>query len=163
MILSLLRETGSNMTDFVKYTGELWRCGNLYRTARYGNSDIGSYQDSYIVNVCAHPGITQEELSSLIFVHKSNVARQLCSLEEKGFIKRETDPADKRGFLVYPTKKAYSVLREIESVTADWKRLVLDGFTQDEIDAVEKLSAKLAENAKRIVGEKEGKKTEGKR
>lgn len=147
------------MSEFMIHIGEIWRCGNLYRTARYEALGIGSYQDSYIVNVCAHPGITQEGLSKLIFVHKSNVARQLGSLEEKGFVRRETDPSDKRNTLVYPTDKAYEALKEIERITAEWISLVLDGFSDGDREAVERYSARLAGNAKKII-EKEYKRTE---
>ena len=139
------------MTDLIKNTGQLWRCGNLYRTARYDALGIGSYQDSYIVNVCAHPGIT------LIFVHKSNVARQLGSLEEKGFVTRKTDDNDKRNLLVYPTARAFEALREIERVNDEWDSLVLGGLTDEERKAAEKLIGKLAENAGRLI-EKEYKK-----
>lgn len=150
---------GGNMKEFMRHTGELWRCGNLYRTARYEALGIGSYQDSYIVNVCAHPGITQEGLCKLIFVHKSNVARQLGSLEEKGFIRRETDPSDKRNMLVYPTEKAYGALKEIKRITDEWISLVLDGFSEADTAAMEEYSARLAENARKII-EREDKKTE---
>ena len=149
------------MTDFIRYTGEIWRCGNLYRTERYEALGIGSYQDSYILNVCAHPGITQEGLSSRIYIHKSNVARQLGSLEEKGFIRRETDPSDKRNMLVYPTEKAYAVLDEIKRVNAEWDRIMLEGFSEEEREEVERFSALLAERAKKIIEKEE--KTEDKR
>lgn len=149
------------MAQFMKNTGQIWRCGNLYRTSRYESLGLGSYQDSYILNVCAHPGITQEGLSKLIYIHKSNVARQLGSLEEKGFIKRETDPSDKRNMLVYPTEKAYAVLDEIKKVNAEWDRIMLEGFSEEERQEVEKLSALLAERAKKIIEKEE--KTEDKR
>lgn len=149
------------MAQFMKNTGQIWRCGNLYRTSRYESLGLGSYQDSYILNVCAHPGITQEGLSKLIYIHKSNVARQLGSLEEKGFIRRETDPSDKRNMLVYPTEKAYAVLDEIKRVNAEWDRIMLEGFSEEEREEVEKLSALLAERAKKIIDKEE--KTEDKR
>lgn len=149
------------MAQFMKNTGQIWRCGNLYRTSRYESLGLGSYQDSYILNVCAHPGITQEGLSKLIYIHKSNVARQLGSLEEKGFIRRETDPSDKRNMLVYPTEKAYAVLDEIKRVNAEWDRIMLEGFSEEEREEVERLSALLAERAKKIIEKEE--KTEEKR
>ena len=149
------------MAQFMKNTGQIWRCGNLYRTSRYESLELGSYQDSYILNVCAHPGITQEGLSKLIYIHKSNVARQLGSLEEKGFIRRETDPSDKRNMLVYPTEKAYAVLDEIKRVNAEWDRIMLEGFSEEEREEVERLSALLAERAKKIIEKEE--KTEDKR
>ena len=145
----------------MKNTGQIWRCGNLYRTSRYESLGLGSYQDSYILNVCAHPGITQEGLSKLIYIHKSNVARQLGSLEEKGFIRRETDPSDKRNMLVYPTEKAYAVLDEIKRVNAEWDRIMLEGFSEEEREEVERLAALLAERAKKIIEKEE--KTEDKR
>ena len=143
------------MAQFMKNTGQIWRCGNLYRTSRYESLGLGSYQDSYILNVCAHPGITQEGLSKLIYIHKSNVARQLGSLEEKGFIRRETDPSDKRNMLVYPTEKAYAVLDEIKRVNAEWDRIMLEGFSEEEREEVERLSALLAERAKKIIEKEE--------
>ncbi len=149
------------MAQFMKNTGQIWRCGNLYRTSRYESLGLGSYQDSYILNVCAHPGITQEGLSKLIYIHKSNVARQLGSLEEKGFIRRETDPSDKRNMLVYPTEKAYAVLDEIKRVNAEWDRIMLEGFSEEEREEVERLAALLAERAKKIIEKEE--KTEDKR
>ena len=149
------------MAQFMKNTGQIWRCGNLYRTSRYESLGLGSYQDSYILNVCAHPGITQEGLSRLIYIHKSNVARQLGSLEEKGVIRRETDPSDKRNMLVYPTEKAYAVLDEIKRVNAEWDRIMLEGFSEEEREEVERFSALLAERAKKIIEKEE--KTEDKR
>lgn len=139
------------MSDFIKNTGEIWRCGNLYRTARYSDTGLGSYQDSYILNVCAHPGITQEGLSKLIFVHKSNVARQLGMLEERGFIMRSDDPADKRNTLVYPTDKAFTALEVIRRVYDEWHGLLLEGFTDEERAAAEKYIARMAENARKII------------
>ena len=68
------------MILFMKALGEVWRCANLYRTAQYEKLGIGSYQDSYIINICKHPGVSQEQLSKLIYVHKSSVARQLGAL-----------------------------------------------------------------------------------
>lgn len=144
------------MADFIKNTGEIWRCGNLYRTARYAETDLGSYQDSYIINVCEHPGVTQEGLSKLIFVHKSNVARQLGMLEEKGFITRTADPADKRNTLVYPTDKAFKALDMIRGVCEEWQERLFEGLTEGERAAVKKYAALIAENAKKIIEKDDG-------
>ena len=96
------------MARIMRNVGEVWRCANLYRTEEYEALGIGSYQDSYIVDICAHPGVTQEQLSKIMYVHKSNVARQVAALEEKGFVERRPDAADKRILRAYPTEKALS-------------------------------------------------------
>lgn len=137
--------------QFMRYIGEVWRCGNLYRTARYEALDIGSYQDSYLVNVCRRPGITQEELARRIYVHKSNVARQLSALEEKGFVERRTDPEDRRSLRIFPTEKAVKALPQIEAVRQSWEAAVLEGLDEEERTLLDRCLCRLAENAKAVV------------
>ena len=139
------------MTHFMKALGEVWRCANLYRPSQYGQLGIGSYQDSYITNICRQPGIAQEQLTKLIYAHKSSVARQLSSLEEKGFIIRTPDPNDKRSLLVYPTQKALDALPVIRQVHAQWNALILEGLTPQEQKDIEKYLKLLSDNAKRVL------------
>ena len=141
---------------FMKHLGEVWRCANLYRTAQYTALGIGSYQDSYILHICRNPGISQEELARLIYVHKSNVARQLASLEEKGFITRRPAPQDKRSLLVYPTQKALDVIPTIRDVHRVWNEKILAGFSEEERALVSQFADRLAENAKRILSADKG-------
>ena len=144
------------MASSMRDLGEVWRCANLYRMEEYGDSGVGSYQDSYIVDICNHPGLTQEQLSRLMYVHKSNACRQVASLEEKGFVERRPDPADRRNLLVYPTGKAFAALEKIRAVHARWKELLLEGFSEDERAALAAFLGRLADNAKRAAarGEK---------
>ena len=140
----------------MRNVGEVWRCANLYRTEEYEALGIGSYQDSYIVDICAHPGVTQEQLSKIMYVHMSNVARQVGSLEEKGFVERRPDPADRRNLLVYPTQKAVAVLDKIRAVHAQWRERLLEGFSEEERAAIGVYLERLAENAKRAASVRRG-------
>ena len=144
------------MARIMRNVGEVWRCANLYRTEEYEALGIGSYQDSYIVDICAHPGVTQEQLSKIMYVHKSNVARQVSSLEEKGFVERRPDPADRRNLLVYPTQKAVAVLDKIRAVHAQWRERLLEGFSEEERAAIGVYLECLAENAKRAASVRRG-------
>ena len=140
----------------MKYVGEMWHCANLYRTEQYEGLDIGSFQDSYLINICKNPGITQEQLSRLIYVHKSNVARQVGSLEEKGFVERRPDPSDRRNLLLYPTEKAAAAMGRIREAHAAWRELLLQGFSEEERELAGKYLERLAENAKRAEGRRGG-------
>ena len=141
---------------FMRTLGEVWRCANLYRAAQYGPLGLNVYQDTYLLNICAMPGISQDRLTLLIYVHKSNVARQLASLEEKDFITRTPDPQDRRSLLVYPTKKAQAALPAIRKAHRMWNDLVLRGFTQEEAEQLAAALKRLAENAHAIVAEEKG-------
>ena len=136
---------------FMKQLGELWRCANLYRTAQYAALGIGSYQDSYLLHICREPGIPQDRLAEVIYVNKSNVARQLASLEEKGFITRTPDPQDRRSLLVYPTQKATDALPSIHKVHRAWNEMVLEGFGEEERRLVADFARRLSENAKHAI------------
>ena len=136
---------------FMKQLGELWRCANLYRTAQYAALGIGSYQDSYLLHICRGPGIPQDRLAEVIYVNKSNVARQLASLEEKGFITRTPDPQDRRSLLVYPTQKATDALPAIHKVHRAWNEMVLEGFGEEERRLVADFARRLSENAKHAI------------
>ena len=142
---------GEDNPPFMRCIGEVWRCANLYRTARYEGTELGSYQDTYIVHVCRTPGITQEQLAGKIYVHKSNVARQLSALEEKGFVERRPDPDDRRSLQVFPTQRAFEILPLILEVRRAWSEAVLAGLDQTERAGLEATLSRLAGNAKRVL------------
>lgn len=136
------------MVTFMKELGEVWRCAGLFRAREYERIGIGMWQDSCLLAVCETPGVSQEEIAARIYLHKSNVARQLGSLEERGFVTRDTDRNDKRVLRVYPTQKAYEAMPAIRGVREEWNRRVLDGFGDKEKEALVRLLQKLSENAK---------------
>ena len=148
------------MATFMKQLGEVWRCASLFRMKEYEKIGVGMYQDSYLIAVCECPGITQEGIAKRIYVHKSNVARQICSLEEKGFVERRADPEDRRNLCVYPTQKAFDALPLLRKVRADWNARVLEGLSDEECAEAVRLLDRLSENAKRVLemrgGEEEG-------
>ena len=135
---------------FMKDVGVCWRCANLYRTARFEPLGFSCWQYSYILHVCDEPGIAQDRLAKKIYVHKSNAARQLASLEEKGFVERRTDAADKRILRVYPTERAAHAVPAIRAALKDYNDMLLSGFSADEVRVLESMTARLAENARRV-------------
>lgn len=50
---------------------------------------INSSQHIYLLKVCDHPGISQDALLDIVYVHPSNMVRMVASLEKKGFLTRE--------------------------------------------------------------------------
>ena len=144
------------MVSFMKYVSVTSRCSAEYRNDRLADVGIVGLQYSYILNICRNPGTSQEELSHLIHVNKSNVTRQLASLEENGFIERLQSPTDKRVTLVYPTQKARDVLPEVQRVLREWNEYLTEGFTDEERETLSRLMQRVTERAVEYVekGEK---------
>lgn len=127
----------------------IYRCAFAYRQDAMEAHGLRAGHTSYLVAVCKTPGITQDQLAKRIFINKSNVARQLVSLEEAGFVERRPSPNDKRAILVYPTDKALALYPQIRQIFRDWESLVAQDLTPDEqemmIAILSKMKARAAE------------------
>ena len=77
------------------------RCAALYRDAHLADCGLSGWQAPYIPEICAAPGITQDQLALRLHVNRSNVTRQLAMLEENGFVLRRRgggfSPGEGRG------------------------------------------------------------------
>jgi DNA-binding MarR family transcriptional regulator len=93
---------------------------------------IGSSEFDLIHLVRHNPGIPQIEVSERLHCDKGAIAKRVGTLEKKGFLKKETDPKDKRKHYLYATDKAESLKKsktEIESIYYQW---LLEDFTKEE-------------------------------
>ena len=84
------------MSQIIRDITELTRCGAQYRLDQLSPMGLKACHASYLTEICACPGISQDGLARKICINKSNVARQAAVLEEEGFITRTPSPADKR-------------------------------------------------------------------
>ena len=70
-----------------------------------------------------NPGITQAGIRDQLGIDKGAMARQIASLEAKGFLIRKENPQDGRSQLLYATEKADQLKNSkayIESVFYEW-------------------------------------------
>lgn len=82
--------------------------------------------------ICKQPGISQDALARQRQADKSNIARQVASLEEGGFITRLPCNEDKRVMKLYPTEKTLELLPVITKTLAEWETLLTQDLTQEE-------------------------------
>ena len=94
------------MDSFMRCVSRTARCAALYRGEQLESIGLNGGQHTYILNICRNPGVSQEQLSRLLYINKSNVARQLANLEQNGFVTRIPDTVDRRVLRVFPTQKA---------------------------------------------------------
>ncbi len=137
------------MAFFTKCINTIARCTIQYRSEKLEGSQINGYQCVYILNVCQHPGISQDSLADLIYINKSNVTRQLTLLEESGFVTRKTSNEDRRVIEVYPTQKAIDALPRVRSVIREWNDYLTADFSEDEKKVFEGLLQRMTDKAKK--------------
>ncbi|MFQ7233956.1 MAG: MarR family winged helix-turn-helix transcriptional regulator [Enterococcus hulanensis] len=124
------------MDSFVKMVNRISRLSALYREKEFKKLGLGEMHHAYILSVCAEPGISQEELACRIFINKSNVARQLAQLEQKGFVIRQSDQKDARRLRIFPTDKSLALETEIRSILANWNQTLLAEIPAEQQEAV---------------------------
>ncbi len=78
------------------------------RDALIADCGLSGWQAPYIPEICAAPGITQDQLALRLHVNRSNVTRQLAMLEENGFVLRRRSESDRRAVEVYPTPERWA-------------------------------------------------------
>lgn len=139
------------MPSLMRHINLISRCSTLFRSDKLRDTDLGENQSSYILCVCRFPGISQDGLSRRLCINKSNVTRNLASLEASGYVTRRQSDTDRRVTLVYPTEKAMEALPHIREVAREWNAYLTEGFTEEETEQframLEKMSARAVEYA----------------
>ena len=117
------------MSQLVKDITEIARCGAQYRADRMAPMGLKGCHASYLEEICANPGISQDKLAQRICINKSNVARQVAALEEDGFITRIPSQNDKRIMELFPTEKTLQLLPRIQQILQCWENWLTQGGT----------------------------------
>ena len=128
------------MSQIIRDITEISRCGSQYRTDRLAPMGLKACHASYLTEICACPGISQD-------INKSNVARQAAVLEEEGFITRTPSAADKRVMELYPTEKAIALLPQIRQILLCWEDCITDGLDENEKEQLSALLSKMKARA----------------
>lgn len=131
------------MSQIIRDITEITRCGSQYRLDRLSPMGLKACHASYLTEICANPGISQDGLARRICINKSNVARQAAVLEEEGFITRVASPADKRVMELYPTEKALALLPQIQDILTCWENCITGDLTEEEKELITLLLSKM--------------------
>ncbi len=123
------------------------RAGAQYRTEMLAPLGLKACHASYLTEICANPGISQDRLSRRICVNKSNIARQTAVLEEGGFLLRRGSSEDKRVIELYPTEKTLEILPRIQQIQSWWEALLTQDMTEEEVNTLSQALAKMMRRA----------------
>ncbi len=135
------------MAGIMKNLNVTARCSTAYRDDRLAPYGLGDAQFAYFLRICREPGITQERLSRELCIHKSNVARQVAVLEEKGLVERRGEESDRRVRRLYPTERALLLFPSVRAELRAWSQYLIGGLTEEENAQLSLLMEKLARRA----------------
>lgn len=139
------------MHPFMRQISITYRCAMRFRENELADTGLNGCQTPYLTALYRQPGISQEEMARSLDVNKSTVARQLASLEEKGYIRREPSMTDKRILLVYPTEEALALKDRLYRCYADWNRYLTQDFSDEEKNQLFSMMVRIAQRADHYV------------
>ena len=135
------------MSQIIRDITEIARCTTQYRSEALAPMGLKACHASYLTEICATPGISQDKLASRICINKSNVARQAAILEEDGFITRTPSATDKRIMQLFPTQKTLDLLPRISRILTGAEAFLTADLTPEEKAQLEELVGRMKDKA----------------
>jgi DNA-binding MarR family transcriptional regulator len=124
---------------------------HLYRSAqqrglRDGPNDLAHMEVKALGFFARHPGATQSELVAHSGRDKAQVARQIRALRERGLLEVQADEADRRSSRLSLSAEGRAVHAALHGKDGVLKEQALQGFTEQEQDALRNLLARVRAN-----------------
>jgi DNA-binding MarR family transcriptional regulator len=144
----------------VRYIGRLvsilHRQSQIYFNYALKEYNITSAEYAFLMYLYRQDGLTQEELSSYLYIDKSATHRAIKSLEKKGYVIKAKDDEDKRYNRVYLSAKAKELKDEIRQRVRRWSEYLREGLEPETVnivsDVLEKMVAKVEKtNLRRLL------------
>ena len=90
----------------------------------------------YIIFIYDNPNCSQEDIVNMFGQSKGNIAKILKKFEDEGYIKRKTNPDNRRKYMLTTTEKGNELVPKIRKISKEWEKEV--GIS-DDIEFKEKL------------------------
>jgi DNA-binding MarR family transcriptional regulator len=125
--------------DDLKYIGRRLSC--LSRNSHHvfldiiGKYNLGKGQIHFLIYlVREEDGLTQEDLSRILEIDKSNTARAIKKLMKEGYVVKKVDDKDKRKNRIYVTEKAIKYEKLIRKEIIAWENAITKGISDEDIE-----------------------------
>lgn len=119
--------------------------------AAQGLSDVGQPMILMLLERCENGEIgCQKDLASEMHVSPATIATSLKSLERMGYVKKLPDAADARRNRVSVTEKGRDAVARCNAVFETVDRQLYAGFTQEELDTIQRLHRRMLDNLRAI-------------
>ena len=114
--------------QLLKWLSVTDRFYKIYLDKQLAPYGINNSQYMFLIKICRSPGILQDSLLNMFYVHPSNIVRTVATLEKQGMITRSPNDKDKRTCKLYPTERALSIIDEIQMICEKTEALFIAGY-----------------------------------
>lgn len=137
----MVQHTESNL----KWLAKITRDYNKELDRELAPLQLNSSNYYFIVKIHDHDGLAQEKLITLTRLNSSNVTRTTQKLIDLGFVTKEKNDQDRRGFLLTLTDEGKTVYTEVIEKVDRAQANFLSSLTSEEQETFEELLGKLSD------------------
>jgi len=110
---------------------------------RFRGFEISRAEAPYLLKIYKEEKMKMNTLISELPFHKSHTTRAINQMEKDGLIIKETNPEDKRAYVLSITEKGRELGSRIKKVFTDWDDLVNSVITDEEREVLANLTKKI--------------------
>lgn len=125
----------------------------LSRLLKAASSDLSREQEVILRQLRVRDGISQVQLAELVNQDSNNISRTLDLLETRGFVRRTTNPSDRRSQSVEITTEGVEAHGKAFFAIEEYWQASFKGFTKEEIESLSTLMRRMTENLESFLRE----------
>ncbi len=128
-----------NMSILVRYC-------RTYTERKLKEYDLSFGEQIILMFLSKNENMNQDTIAKTYMIDKSMVAKTLDKLEKKGYVLRKQNPENKRENIISLEQKGYDILCHMRVIHKEWKELLYEGISEEEIKFLNNLTGRMVEN-----------------
>jgi DNA-binding MarR family transcriptional regulator len=117
-----------------------------YMKNKLAPSNLAPEQTLIMMLLWEKDGLSQNDIAEKLNKDKTNIARMVLNLEQKGFIRRVSGGKDWRTLEVYLTDEGKELSNDVIPIADEFNELVCRGISNEEIILLKKILSKMCAN-----------------
>lgn len=132
------------------------RYGRIFAERKFQKMNLGFPEQVILMYISKFDHINQDMISQYFMLDKGTIAKTVSKLDEKGYIRREQNPDNKRENSISLTEKGFSVLQDMGESLNEWNTMIYDGLSEKDIEQFQRITDIIAANAAKSLGKNGG-------
>ena len=135
----------------MNYLSEIVRCGNLFLGRKLKSQNCNYSEHFVMMFLASGRKVNQETIAGYFKLDKGTIAKIHSKMEQKGLVTRTENPENHREKLVSLSLEGINKKESMQNLRVEWDRAIYHDISQGDIQTLNQLLGKLAENAKEAV------------
>jgi DNA-binding MarR family transcriptional regulator len=127
------------------------RYSKVFCERRLSEHGVGFPEQVILMYLSEKKGVNQDAIAHHFMLDKGAIAKTLKKLEEKGLIRRDQNPENKRENLIYIILEGQAILGVMRAALSEWNASFFEGLREEEVQEYERITEIIAGNVAKLI------------